>query len=263
MTDAPPRICPSCDADHAARLDAYSETPWDVVTCLDCGFVYLRNPPAYAALEEDYAWEKTFAEKKKKGGSTALSGTLRSIRAALGLTGGKRADSKYLGWFGPGNVLDIGCGDRLRTSPPQVPFGIELSTALHARADAQMRARGGYCLHAAGADGVAQFEPAMFSGIIMHSYLEHETAVAAVLSGAWRALRPGGKVYVRVPNYGSLNRRLIGAKWCGFRHPDHVNYFTLPSLRRAAAKAGFDTHLLNRVNLWIDDNIHVLLAKPA
>ncbi len=83
----------------------------------------------------------------------------------------------------------------------------------------------------------------MFNGVIMHSYLEHEVEVMAVLNGAFRALRPGGKVYVRVPNFGSLNRRLIGAKWCGFRYPDHVNYFTLASLRQVASRAGSKRNL--------------------
>jgi predicted SAM-dependent methyltransferase len=98
----------------------------------------------------------------------------------------------------------------------------------------------------------------------MFSYLEHEANVARVLDGAFRALKPGGAVFVRVPNFGSVNRRVIGPKWCGFRYPDHVNYFTLSSLRQVAARAGFETRLVNRLNLWFDDNIQVLLTKrPA
>ncbi len=258
---APHRPCPACQADRSSRLEAYAPADWDVVACGNCGFVFLRNPPPYAALEEDFAWEKTYAEKKKQGGSTGLSGLNRRLRAALGLTGGKRGDAKFAAWFGAGKVLDIGCGDRIRTAIPITPYGIELSTALHARSDAAMRARGGYCLKAAGADGVWQFEPAFFDGVILHSYLEHEANPMRVLEGIHRVLKPDCKVYVRVPNYGSLNRRVVGAKWCGFRHPDHVNYFTFASLRAMAAKAGFSTKLVNHANLWVDDNIHALLQR--
>ena len=80
---------------------------------------------------------------------------------------------------------------------------------------------------------------------------------------AWKAtaMMPGGKVFVRVPNYGSLNRRVMGARWCGFRYPDHVNYFTSATLRTMAAMAGFSMQIVNRANLWIDDNIQALLIK--
>ncbi len=255
-----PRPCPSCQNDRATRITAYSASEWDVVACDECGFVFLQNPPAYEALQEDFAWEKTYVEKKKNGGSTGLSGLNRGLRQWLG-RGGSRGRQAFGRWFSRGKVLDIGCGDRVRTDPPVVPFGIELSRGLHARADAAMRTRGGYCLHDAGADGVWRFETGFFDGVILNSYLEHEANPMRVLQGIHRALRSGGHVYVRVPNYGSLNRRLIGAKWCGFRHPDHVNYFTPGSLRAMTAKAGFELKLLNRANLWMDDNIHALLTR--
>lgn len=260
MTSAP-RPCPACESPRSARLDGYSPAGWDVVACDDCGFVFLRNPPAYEALEEDLAWEKTYVEKRKKGGSTRLSALNRSLRAKIAPGGSQRSQRMLNRLFPKGRVLDIGCGDAIRTTAPVVPFGIELSKALHARADQGMRARGGFCLQGAGAEAIGQFEPGFLDGVILHSYLEHETQPMTVLRGMHRALRPGGQAFVRVPNYGSINRRVIGAKWCGFRHPDHVNYFTPASLRAMAAKAGFTTHILNRANLWLDDNIQAVLTR--
>jgi predicted SAM-dependent methyltransferase len=82
-----------------------------------------------------------------------------------------------------------------------------------------------------------------------------------VLRGAHRALKDTGALFIRVPNYGSLNRKVIGPKWCGFRYPDHVNYFTLGTLRDTVARAGFRAQLVNTVTQPIDDNISVLLRK--
>jgi SAM-dependent methyltransferase len=255
------RACPACLSDQAHKLSAYAPEEWDLVQCASCQFVYLTNPPPYSALEEDFAWKKTYAEKQKWGGSTRLSGLNRSPRSRFGLRGGKRSDRMFSVWFGAGKALDIGCGDRIRTQTPITPYGIELSTALQARSDEQMRARGGYCLHASGADGVWQFDPGFFDSVILHCYLEHESDPMRVFQGIHNALKPGGKVFVRVPNYGSLNRRVIGAKWCGCRHPDHVNYFTLSSLRAIAGKAGFSTQVVNRATLIVDDNIQALLHR--
>lgn len=259
--DNPYRTCPSCGTEAAHPLAAYSNDPWEIAACVNCRFVYLRNPPEYEALKESLAWEKTYAAKREASGrgSTFFSPLARRIRNGLNMY---RDKSKLFGrWFGDGHVLDIGCGDTPRIPPPMTPYGIEISTRLHKAADAMMRARGGFCLHGAGAEAIWKFDREMFDGIIMNSYLEHESRPLEVLKGAHRALKPSGAVFVRVPNFGSLNRRLIGRNWCGFRHPDHVNYFTLQSLRDMAARAGFSTRLVNRISLPVDDNISVLLRK--
>ena len=253
------RTCPACGADDGHRRDAYSPDGWDVVECGACGFAYLRNPPPYAALEEDFAWEKTHAERSEKRRGP-LSRANRRLRAALGLRG-RRSPAMFAKLFGPGRVLDIGCGAGDWIGPPMTPYGIELSRALWAEADARMRAAGGYCLHGAGAERIRDFDDNFFDGVLMNSYLEHEVALGDILRETQRVLKPGGKAFVRVPNYGSLNRRVFGAKWCGFRWPDHVNYFTYPALRRIADRLGFDTRLVNAATLPVDDNVQALLIK--
>ncbi len=256
------RHCPCCGSERAEGLTKYSPTPWEITRCTDCNFTYLRNPVDYQMLEENLAWEKTYVAKSKAGGSTRLSGRIRKLRAkTIGIHRDKSAS--YRKWFKDGHVLDVGCGSGIRLAAPLTPYGIEISTALHAQADDHMRARGGYCLKGPGAEVIWEFDAEKFDGIVMFSYLEHETDVMKVLRGAHRALKRDGAIFVRVPNFGSLNRRVIGAKWCGFRYPDHVNYFTLPTLRAIAARVGFEVALVNRLTLPVDDNISVVLRKSA
>jgi Zn ribbon nucleic-acid-binding protein len=61
------RSCPICNKCLADRLEVYSPAEWDLVTCIECGFVYLLNPPDYEDLEEKFAWETTYIKKKVKG----------------------------------------------------------------------------------------------------------------------------------------------------------------------------------------------------
>ena len=82
-----------------------------------------------------------------------------------------------------------------------------------------------------------------------------------LLAHVARVLKDDGKAYIRVPNFGGINRRVMGAKWCGFRYPDHVNYFTVTSLRRLAADCGLNVRLLNPIRLPLDDNINAVLSK--
>lgn len=260
-----PRPCPLCGEARATDLPRYGRGGWRIVACAGCGFTFLANPPGHEALSEDFAWEKGLdAEKTRRlAAAPALYGLDYATRFRTGVL--QRTDmQKYLDWFGPGgNVLDIGCASGGRITAPFTPWGIEISKALAERADADMRARGGRCLHGPGADAIWNFDPGLFDGIVMRSYLEHEEQPLRVLQGAHRALKDTGAIYVKVPNWGSVNRRLTGPTWCGIRLPDHVNYFTPASLRAMAAKAGFDLTVKNPLNLSFDDNIHALLRKRA
>lgn len=265
MRDSPPpvrRPCPLCGAAGATPLPRYGRDGWEIGRCPGCGFVHLTNPPGHAALSEEFAWEKGLAseEARRKQAAPLLYGLDYATRFRTGLLAAPDM-RKYLRWFGPGGkLLDVGCATGGRITQPFVPFGIEISKALAEAADADMRARGGYCLHGPGAEAIWRFPAAHFDGIVMRSYLEHEEAPLRALEGARRALKPAGRVYVKVPNWGSVNRMVTGRHWCGVRLPDHVNYFTLRHLRAMAERAGFRLRLLNRLNLPLDDNIHALLA---
>lgn len=218
----------------------------------------------YEALEEDFAWEATYkAEDTKRQKNRGLLKRLayEARMAGYRLKGDPQAF--YVRHLGPGKILDIGCGDVVRWRAPFVPFGIEISKHLSARANEKMRPLGGECYQGAGAEVIFDLPEQTFDSVMMHSYLEHEVRFRDLLCGTFRVLRPGGRAFVRVPNFSSINRRMSGAKWPGFRYPDHVNYFTPLTLRRAAEEVGFSFRLVNRHKIWVDDNIQAVLEKPA
>lgn len=159
-----------------------------------------------------------------------------------------------------GNVLDVGCGGTCHVPAGPTPFGIEISAALAFPAAPAFAARGGSVVHASAVEGIDTFADAFFSAILMRSYLEHEAQPGLALQKAFRKLAPAGKVFVRVPDYGSINRRVSGKRWCGFRFPDHVNYFTGRSLRRLAESTGFTYRRINWLSPF-DDNIIAILTR--
>jgi len=63
---------------------------------------------------------------------------------------------------------------------------------------------------------------------------------------------------VRVPDFGSVNRRVMGVRWCGWRFPDHVNSFTRESLHRIAGAIGIEYARTNWLSPF-DDNIIAIL----
>ncbi|MDZ7713979.1 MAG: class I SAM-dependent methyltransferase [Rhodovibrio sp.] len=161
-----------------------------------------------------------------------------------------------------GAVLDVGCGKGDRLPDHVIPFGIEISENEWVQAHARMVERGGYAVNAGGVEGLDRFGDESFDGMVMRSYLEHEDQPRAVLDRAYRKLKSGGVVYVRVPNFGSINARVLGPRWCGIRLPDHLNYFTVAQLKGMAEDSGFTVNVLNAWNLAVDDNIKAVLKKP-
>lgn len=256
------RSCPVCGGHEAEPLKLYSISGWPLVTCTGCGFVFLREVPGEAALASELAWEKTSAAERQRRERRPFSSFDRLTRWRL--RPGKWQDRLYqrLAIGNGGNVLDIGCGGHCRLPPGVTPFGIEVSKALAAKSDPKFRARGGHVVCAPARVAMADFDDGFFSAMVMRSYLEHEENPDQVLRLAFAKLKPGGSIYLRVPNYGSLNRRIMGAEWCGFRFPDHVNYFTGRSLKRLATQCGFSYLRRNRASI-LDDNLLVVLSRPT
>lgn len=258
------RACPLCGTDNRdAAADALSRDPWWLKTCRSCGFLYLENAPDYAALSETLAWDKTFREEtQRRLKQRPLS--KKAFRKARGALLPRRRDMDHFAriHFRPGNILDVGCGEGVlltRLTDQFVPFGIEIGKEAAARADALLAEHGGGCVHAPALAGLNAFEDGFFTGIILRSFLEHEVSPGPVLAELRRVLAPDGGVLVKVPNFASLNRRVMGAKWCGFRFPDHVNYFTPASLGRLARDHGFSCRLIWSKSLPVSDNMTALL----
>jgi SAM-dependent methyltransferase len=160
-----------------------------------------------------------------------------------------------------GRVLDVGCGPVNKIPDQFTPFGIEIEKAAAEVADGLMRQRGGRVAHAPAIEGFAQFKDNWFDGVIMRSYLEHEMKPREVLEAARAKLRKGGVIYVKVPNFGTLNRQVRGVDWCGFRFPDHLNYFDVAGLRRMAEATGYRFELRNRLTRFTNDNMHTFLTR--
>lgn len=261
------RDCPLCGVDDAVPIRGYGVDIWRLVRCGGCGFAYLDRAPDYAALHDVMAWEKTGAvELERRAEIRPISFRLsRATRLRMALLPRKQMSDLVARHATPGNVVDLGCGTGwhlARLPPVYIPFGIEISAEAAAEADRALRQRGGGALNQPALLGLRSFADGFFSAATLRSYLEHELQPRAVLRELWRTLMPGGVAIVKVPNYGSLNRRVTGHKWCGFRYPDHLNYFTPKSLRAMAEDAGYRVRFGLTDRLPTSDNFYAVLIKP-
>ena len=284
---AAPRVCPLAErATPTDLIEGLAPAPWIVRRCRETGFVFLENPPGYESLKQDLAWQVTSQRESQQRARTeplryATSRWVKHLRrnvikrhkvADMALALAARAAAERHDTTAV-HLVDVGCGWGellglvMERMPPAlrrrcVPHGIELSTELSRLSDAALRPYGGHCEHASAVDGMARFAAASLDVIVLSSFLEHEIAPLPLLRHCHDALRQGGVVLVKVPNHASWNRSLRGARWCGYRWPDHVNYFTPDTLRAMAEKAGLNVARMNAFDRFpLSDSLYAVLRR--
>lgn len=92
-------------------------------------------------------------------------------------------------------------------------------------------------------DGTARSDIGTINLIIMNSFLEHEAKSRVLLENLAPVLASDRAIAIKVPNFASWNRVIRRAKWYGFRYPDHVNYFSLRTLKLLVEVSGYRMEL--------------------
>jgi SAM-dependent methyltransferase len=264
------RLCPLCGTDNIKmKPSVYSKDEWIIKKCARCHLVYLENPPAYKELEEAYAWEKTsrqVADEKKKKESVLRRGVRVIERYKDKLIRRDKLIDLAKQYFPAGHIIDVGCGRgevMARLDKRYTPSGIEISKQLSQGAKKIAESRGGRVFCGNALLGLDSFEKNFFGAAIMSAYFEHESAPREVLQKILRILKPGAPLVIKVPNYGCLNRMVTQKKWCGFRYPDHANYWTPKTLKQIIGDTGFEIVRFNfRDRLPISDNMWLIARKP-
>ncbi|GHB29492.1 hypothetical protein GCM10007094_17190 [Pseudovibrio japonicus] len=224
--------------------------------------VYLDEAPVYEELSVNLGWTKQVVKEKKRREKKMpmLLWLDKKTRWRLHIAIDDSWD--YIGErVRSGRVLDVGCGHG-RLGPEQfTPYGIEIEKHAAAIAHEAMAKRGGRVVHAPALEGLKEFSDEYFDGIIMRSFLEHEAKPREVLEQCYKKLKKGGVVYVKVPNFGTFNRLVMGVNWCGFRFPDHLNYFDVGRMRKLAEACNYKFQLKNIYSRMINDNMHCFLTR--
>jgi len=243
------RACPACGTspDERCRV-VVAEDPWRVVRCAACGFTFLGNTPPPPVATSDHAWSESWQREKSLRASRepVLHGLQAVVRPLRDRLKPDKARAMIVRHLRRGRILDVGCGNGHRLGGclragliDVVPFGIEIEQRPAMKARALFREFGGEAWIGPARDHLHQLDDDSIDGVYMYAYLEHEPEPRPVLDEVRRMLVPGGPIVIKVPNHGCVNRVVRGRRWCGYRHPDHVNYFTPGTLGGMLEEAGF------------------------
>jgi SAM-dependent methyltransferase len=193
--------------------------------CWSCGHVQRVPLPSAAEVLAMYADEAEYAEQLVRDEHMFLERD-RAVVARL----------RKLGAEGP--LVDVGAGAgillRAGIEAGWEAVGLELS-----RPNAE-RIRGALGAPVHECDlSAAPFAPESVGAVTWSHTLEHVLDPVGALRRAREILRPGGVVFVAVPNWRSAERVALGHEtpWV---HPHHLSYFDKRSLARAFREAGLE-----------------------
>jgi SAM-dependent methyltransferase len=203
--------------------DSYGAALADIERCVACGHMQLDRFPSDAELAAAYAEAASDDYVEEEAGQRATAReTLERIER----------------FASPGKLLDIGCWVGFLMAEARErgweTLGIEPSEF----ASSFARERLGLEVMRTGLLE-ADLPESEFDAAVMGDLVEHLVDPREGLDRVARTLRPGGVLYLAVPDAGSRIARAMGRRWWSVI-PTHVQYFTRPSLLTLLRRAGFE-----------------------
>ncbi len=139
-----------------------------------------------------------------------------------------------------GRLLDVGCAEACfllaLPRPGWTPVGVEYIQEVVA----EVRSRIPELEIHPGDIYNPRLEPRSFDVITFWHVFEHLYEPRRVLRRAGQLLRPGGTVFLSVPNVASLQARFFGRHWYAFDVPRHLHHYSPRSLEILLEEAGFE-----------------------
>lgn len=231
---------------------------YHLLRCSSCSCVWLASPPK--PEEMSFHYSEDYHKAIVRGGETFASIRWRGHRELI---------SRHKQG---GAILDIGCssGGFLSTMAGGrwELYGIEMeaSTAEKAKQRTGAEVFVGDVLD-------APFPAESFDVITCFDVLEHVYAPRQFLAKVLEWLKPGGILYVRLPNIDSWEAKLLGTYWYGLEMPRHLYHFSPQSLRRLITTVGFQeisitatedgSHLQNSARYVYEDLVQRLGSSPV
>ncbi|MBN1560324.1 class I SAM-dependent methyltransferase [candidate division KSB1 bacterium] len=249
------RNCPVCRL-NKARLK-YSVDEFRIVTCRECGFVYLANPIDIAEEQANYESYFRSAELPEYGATSSDE----NIKGAWTI------NEHRLRWIKShkqtGALLDIGCsrGYFLRHARQQ-GYGVE-GVEISRLAGAFVSEHSNITVHICSIESEINLA-GVYDIITLWHVLEHMNDPRAALENAWSLLKPGGIIFIEVPNLHSLKFQLSSPsmKWRGGDHPRyHRSFFTRASLHRLLEACNFSNYRDAHHPYHTTDKEYLYLAK--
>jgi len=215
-------LCPVCSADTLAETRLSATPLW---RCASCGVHVTQGVGAEGQTHEFYAEHYVLHSSVAAQRERHRMFRMPEYHELIGrILRHKRAPKRW---------LDVGCDhgfllDEVRRAGIDA-VGVEPQNAARAYAHS-------VGLHVVPTMADVQGE---YDVVTAFHVLEHVANPRAFVQACAERLAPGGMLAIRVPDFGSLWRKLLGARWIWFQPTVHQLHFTQGALHQLLRECGF------------------------
>lgn len=228
--------CPVCNSDTFSDFlickDYFlTQEEFTIVECTSCGFKIVNPRPDSESIGRYYE-SPDYVSHSSSGG-----GFLTNIYTRVRKLTHKKKYNLVNKYSEQGNILDIGCASGELLNLFKInnwkSFGIEPNE----------KARN-FAIETFGLDVKPEAEiknlpDQFFDVIMMWHVLEHVHLLNDRILDLYRLLKPGGTIFIAVPNCNSYDAKYYGKFWAAYDVPRHLYHFTPSTIKILFEKAVF------------------------
>lgn len=233
------RYVQSCYLCHHKKFEDLGESKCPILDkrfhlekCDNCGLVFVNPMPDEEELSKIYSTEYRL-------GYQSWVGKILNVYSRAVFAADARFIRKYIK---KGKIIDIGYGSGemlLALGLGWEKYGYDAYSKKADRLQIQKR------LGIKTLASLRELKSQSFDLVILRNVIEHTTKFKSLFENAYRLLKPGGLLFIRTPNIGSLDFKIFGPNWYMTYMGGHIVFFNKSTLKRVACEFGF-RHLIIR-----------------
>ncbi len=233
--------------------NSVSKEQFEVWICDNCTAAFTQDVPDSSAIGRYYASENYISHSDTREG--IVNKIYHQVRN-ITLKRKRKLVERETGMLG-GKVLDIGAGTgAFANEMKQAGWDV---TALEPDGNARQVAGKNYGMKLEPESALFDLDE-RYDAITLWHVLEHIHQLHEYGEQFKRLLKPGGKLFIAVPNYESADAKFYGPAWAAWDVPRHLYHFTARSMRSFLLLHGL--HVLSMKPMWFDSFYVSMLSEP-
>lgn len=250
--------CPVCSQNNLIEIfrvkdQTVSKQDFTIVQCNDCTLRFTQDVPDQNSIGAFYKSENYISHTDTaKGFINTLYHRVRRITLQT-----KAALIQKETGHASGRLLDIGAGTGAFAFTMQQK-GWQV-TGLEPDTDARKVAKDKYQLDLDHADKLNHLPAQSFDAITLWHVLEHIHDLGKYLQTIYKVLKPGGKLFIAVPNYTSYDAAHYQTNWAAYDVPRHLYHFSPLSMKVLLEKHGLKINTMKP--MWYDSFYISMLSE--
>lgn len=250
--------CPCCGQKNIASVlsaedHTVSHERFEIWECNDCTIRFTQKIPGINEISSYYQSENYISHSNtSKGLINKLYHKVRNRTLIRKRNMIKKITGKYAG-----SILDVGCGTGAFLNTMQ-QAGWQI-TGLEPDEIARTKAKELYNLDLQSPEKLFSLPNNSYDAITMWHVLEHVHELHSYINTLRNLLKPGGKLFIAVPNYTSYDAKVYGEFWAAYDVPRHLYHFSPASMRDLLSMHKME--VVTTMPMWYDSFYVSMLSE--